>query len=337
MLFCKSPIFTYTGGEHNKINSYLQLANLNLENNPDASQYINRLDRYRVLSQNMKQVFDNLYTDRSYIDLIDATFKTNFEVISLQAFLYFNDPNGRMSDSSHLELNPGSIIFMPNFLSTAYGVFESFIDFAIPTKVLYRIKINNQIGKGKNWVLIDEYSQVSDEKEIIIRESSFYVVEEINYGIIEKEFAPKYLIKIITMKLCEDYNDAIEYSNSFRTNNLLYGMYNENLFKGGRAITGENPTTFPGNQTHNKLIIDPRTILINPIYFGLKIDTIDDLFKSYFDIYQKLDPVISENFNKIKILNGIQISNQTANKQHNKYKQNNQNNQTVNYPTITNY
>ncbi len=65
-------------------------------------------------------VIKNIVSDKEYIETIDNIFKQEFEVISFQTFLYFNSPNGQISDASHLTMEPSSIMYMPNFFINSF-------------------------------------------------------------------------------------------------------------------------------------------------------------------------------------------------------------------------
>nr|QZX43135.2 hypothetical protein [Mimivirus sp.] len=147
-------------------------------------------------------------------------------------------------------------MYMPNYLSTAYDMFSNYNDFISPVKVLYKIKIENKLGFGKNWVIIDKYSQVDTEKEILIRAGSYYVIENIDY-IPVKEYSNCYNIKLVTMKLCDDINHAIDYSEKFGQNNLIYGLLGNNLF-GGKIVEKSEPIIKPKSiiKSYDKKIIN---------------------------------------------------------------------------------
>ncbi|AVG47342.1 hypothetical protein [Acanthamoeba polyphaga mimivirus] len=308
----KSPIYEYTGGSHKNINLYCQLKNLGLHNTDDAKKYINNIDRFIDINTNLEIVFNNLFNDSIYIKTIDTTFKKEFEVISFQTFLYYNSPSGIISDYSHLSLDRGSIMYMPNYLSTAYNMFSNYNDFISPVKVLYKIKIENKSGLGKNWVIIDKYSQVDTEKEILIRAGSYYVIENIDY-IPVKEYSNCYNIKLVTMKLCDDINHAIDYSEKFGQNNLIYGLLGNNLF-GGKIVEKSESIIKPKSiiksydKKNNKQIINPHCIVISADYIAnSKINNEEDiincyvkyypLFASIIDKYQKPGYIINKNLN----------------------------------------
>ncbi|AEX61651.1 hypothetical protein c7_L588 [Megavirus courdo7] len=197
---------------------------------------------------------------------------------------------------------------MPNYLSTAYNMFSNYNDFISPVKVLYKIKIENKLGLGKNWVIIDKYSQVDTEKEILIRAGSYYVIENIDY-IPVKEYSNCYNIKLVTMKLCDDINHAIDYSEKFGQNNLIYGLLGNNLF-GGKIVEKSEFIIKPKSydKKNNKQIINPHCIVISADYIAnSKINNEEDiincyvkyypLFASIIDKYQKPGYIINKNLN----------------------------------------
>jgi hypothetical protein len=293
----------YTKAGHRKINLYCQLKNVKLDNIPNINSYFDDddVDIWRTHTTNLENIYQDLYTDSGYINLIDNLFKEEFEVLSFQTFLYFNDPNGSISDASNIIQERGSIIYMPNFLSTGYEFPEKYILFSSSAKVLYRIKIKNKRGIGKNWLVIDKYSNAPGEKEILIKADSYFVIENIDFVPMNDSDSRYFNMKVITMKLCDNLNDAIEFSKQFSSTHLLYGQFDETLFTGGRVID-EKPTVTP----KPNYIINPYTIMINPELFNDKykyLKNTDDIIKVYQKYYPLFEEVINKYANKISIIN----------------------------------
>lgn len=308
----KRPIYTYTGGAHSSINLYQQIEHLDLENSNKIDNYIQDVDKYKNLAVKLKMVIKNIVSDQEYIETIDNIFKQEFEVISFQTFLYFNSPNGQISDASNLTMEPSSIIYMPNFLSTAFSVFESYDDFISPVKVIYKIKIDNKPGTIKNWVFINTYSQVSYEREIMIQAGSYFVIENIEYVPIEDN--EDYNIKVVTMKLFSNINDAIQYSNTIAPKNIIkryiYGFINSTM-TGGRMIDNNKQSILEiiptkqnkinkSNHTTDSPIINSQTIVISADYIAkTKIKNYDDIMSSYVQYY----PLFKDFLDKQLIIN----------------------------------
>ncbi|ADO18601.1 hypothetical protein [Acanthamoeba castellanii mimivirus] len=219
----QTPIREYTGGKHIWINCYCQLINLGLEEHNESTQFIKNPDNIVEIAKNMNHVFNELYFNYQYINIIDNIFKNEFEVISSQTFLYYCDPTGQTNIVDNLNIGIGSVIFIPNHLSTSYGSFKTFKEFISPTKVIYKIKITNYPNKGKNWIFIDTYSRVQEEKEILIRANSYYVIEDIDYVLIEfnhddfDNVSEPYVVKVIVMRLFDDVTSAVIYSTKLNT------------------------------------------------------------------------------------------------------------------------
>ncbi|AUV58451.1 hypothetical protein [Bandra megavirus] len=313
----KRPIYTYTGGAHSSINLYQQIEHLDLENSDKIDNYIPDVDKYKNLATKLKMVIKNIVSDQEYIETIDNIFKQEFEVISFQTFLYFNSPNGQISDASHLTMEPSSIMYMPNFLSTAFSVFESYDDFISPIKVIYKIKIDNKPGTVKNWVFVDTYSQISYEREIMIQAGSYFVIENIEYVPVEDN--EDYNIKVVTMKLFSNVQDAIKYSNTIAPKNIIkryiYGFINSTL-TGGRIIENNKqpileiiPTKQDkinkSNQTIDSPVINSQTIVISADYIAKrKIKNYDDIISCYSQYY----PLFRDFLDKQLIINKQTLS-----------------------------
>jgi hypothetical protein len=292
----------YTGKYHHGINLYRQLNNLKLTNIPNINSYFEYYDAitYKHRGKDLDDVFNQLHSNSEYIDLIDNIITEEFEVISFQTFIYFNDPNGSISDVTSIIQDRGSIIYMPNFLSTSY-IFTGNTNYAFSEKVLYKIKIKNNIGLGKNWIFIDKFGTISDENEILINAGSYFVIENIDFvpmNTIEEHFTN---MKMITMRLCDNLNDAIEFSKQFGETHLLYGQFDETLFTGGRKID-EIPTI----TSKPNYIINPYTIMINPELFDEKykyLKNTDDIIEVYQKYYPLFEEVINKYVKKISIIN----------------------------------
>ncbi|XWV25007.1 hypothetical protein QJ856_gp0771 [Tupanvirus deep ocean] len=295
-----SGVYVYTGGKHNHINMYRQLVNLGLQNDPKSNTYFpNQKQLYAQYGQNMDIVFDVLYNSANYISMVDNLFNDEFEVISSQTFLYFNSPNGKISDAISLSQDKGSIVYMPNFLSTAYRTFPEFMGFLSPMKVLYKIKIKVEHGKGKNWIFIDTYSQVPRENEILIRAGSYFVIEDVDFVPISAGFGA-FNVKLITMRLCNNFEEAIEHAKNFSDIHLLYGQFSPELFVGG-----SDKTNIFSDQKPN-FIVNPYTIMIDaenldPSYKN--ISTYEELINAYIKHYPLFSNIIDEYSKRIMIAN----------------------------------
>jgi hypothetical protein len=298
-----TPVINYTAWTFDDINLYCQLKNVKLDNTPNVNNYFYNIDinEIKKYTTELESVYKELYVNMEYINLIDNIFKEEFEVISFQTFLYFNDPNGSISDATSVIQEQGSIIYMPNFLSTAYNLFDIYKGFVSSIKVLYKIKIKNKRGVGKNWLMIDKYSNSPEEAEILIKAGSYFVIEDIDFVPMDDNDNGYFNEKMITMRLCDNINDAIEFSKQFGTTHLLYGQFDETLFTGGRVIE-ETPTI----TSKPNYIINPYTIMINPELFDGKykyLKNTDDIIEVYQKYYPLFAGVINKYANKISIIN----------------------------------
>lgn len=314
----EKSIMKYTGNDYLQINLYLQLKNVGLENAYFMKPFLgNSPDTYRRYGENILRVYDKLLNNKSYIDLVDELFNDEFMVVSAQNYFYFNSPEGKISDTTSIIQEVGSIIYLPDFMSTAYAFFSKFGEFMKPGRVLYKIKIKNKKGMGKNWILLNEYSFSPDEKEILIKAGSYFVIENIDYAMFERMNQP-FNAKVITLRLCENMQDAIEYSKKFGYNHFIYNHFDKSLFSGGgetvKVPNKIEPLTYLANKKNPKLLnqtqpnylINPYTIMINLECFGQKykyLDSIEDILDAYAKIFPLFDEVITKYNKKYTIIN----------------------------------
>ena len=293
-------VYEYTGGQYTYINLYCQLKAVGLDERRVIKNYLTDVDKNKKYVINMQNLYNELRKNEEYIKYVDMLFKDEFEVISFQTFLYFNNPLGNISDVTSLMPERGNIIYMPNFLSTSYDVFPGWKTYSTHTKVLYRIKIKNKRGNGKNWLVVDKYGQYLSEREILIETGSYFVIENIEFvpmvGLQQDIF---FNMKMINMTLCDNFNDAIEYSKKFGEKHLLYGQFQEGLFTGGKINESIVKTTKPN------YIFNTYTIMINPELFDKKYEKLDN-FNQIIDVYFKYYPlfqdIVEKYTNKISII-----------------------------------
>ncbi|AKI80124.1 hypothetical protein QJ850_gp575 [Acanthamoeba polyphaga mimivirus] len=294
-------LYRYTQEDHIPINLYCQMRNVGLLNDPKILDLIKNFPQTKNDVDNLDNIYGILSGITEYTSSIDHLFKDEFDVVSVQTFLYFNAPNGQIIDSSNLIMDIGSIIYMPNFLSTSYVFFKDIHKFVSPVKVLYKIKIKKDITKPLNWILVDKYSQLSNEKEILIKSGSFFVIESIEYLPVEKINENKYYnIKVITMRLCYDMNDAISHASNFGTENLLYGYVNSNNIIGGSINSQIKKISDP---IKNITIINTNTVVMDPELFRTTLlNNYNDILNSYVSIYSLLCPLLNNIYNKISFI-----------------------------------
>ncbi|XWV26318.1 hypothetical protein QJ857_gp0756 [Tupanvirus soda lake] len=223
------PIFHYTGGEHANINALLQLKNLGFALDDPMIGYLIGVNQSQIkvledIANGIHNSFIYMEQDNDYLIDKATIFNDEFTVYSTQTFLYFFDPQGHITDLNYLEEMIGSIIFMPNFLSTTYDPLQ-LSSFLRNDKVIYKIKINNL---KKNWLLIDKYSQFPPEQEILIRANSFFTITNINYEALQTfdilGTSHEYNIKVITMTLCDNLQEAVEISKKIPNNSQIINL-----------------------------------------------------------------------------------------------------------------
>jgi hypothetical protein len=296
-------VYNYTGEYHNWINLYCQLRNVKLDNIPNINLYFpgSDMNMFKNETFNLINIYQELYNNLEYINLIDNLFKEEFELVSFQTFLYFNDPNGNISDVTSITQERGSIIYMPNFLSASFKFFDDYDKYASSAKVLYRIKIKNRLGMGKKWIVVGDYTQIYAEDEILIKSGSYFVIENIDFVPIDNSTQKYFNMKMITMRFCDDLDDAINFSKQFGKTHLLYNQFEEILLTGGRKIDEKPTITAKANY-----IINPYTIMINPELFNDKYKNLkntNDIIEIYQKYYPLFDEVINKYANKISVVN----------------------------------
>ena len=292
-------VYKYTSSWDSKINLYRQLVNVGLETSPQAkAYYTENIDTYLKYGNQLDNVYKLLGDNKDYINLADKLFQLEFDVISSQTFLYFNSPDGKISDVSSISQDIGSIIYMPNFLSTAYTISNSFSVYLNPMKVIYKIRIKNIPNQQKNWIILDTYSQFHEEKEILINAGLYYVIENVTYVPIVNDGWELFNMKMITMRLCNNIDEAIEYSKKFGNIHLLYGCFDKNILTDGRSnalVGGRKEDIMPdfGIQTNNPNFTNSYQIqskpnyLINSYTVMINASTLNDKYK-YFNSYHDI-------------------------------------------------
>ena len=259
-------IYYYTTDGHRNINLYKQLQNLNLLKNY-SHLFSQTVDTYKVLDMKIDFSISTLVGNSEYESLVNQLFRQNFSVYSSQTFLYFNSNHGKISDVDSLSQSIGSIIYMPNYLSTTYEVSPKFYNFIHPMKIIYKINIDNSKNIEKNWVIVGKYSKIHDENELLINAESYFVIEDVSYIPVVK-MGWSFNVKLITMRLCNNYNHAVQYASSFSEQIELIGRFDG--LKGGATVKNSN------------------TIMIDPEWLGYNPTNYNELFTAYFDIYYQL-------------------------------------------------
>ncbi|XWV25061.1 hypothetical protein QJ856_gp0716 [Tupanvirus deep ocean] len=223
------PLLNYTGGDHTNINALLQLKNLGFVINDPMTGSLIGVDQTQIkvledIANGIHNNFIYMEQDNDYLTDKSILFNNEFTVYSTQTFLYFFDPQGRFTDFNYLEEMIGSIIFMPNFLSTTYDP-QQLSTFLRNDKVIYKIKINNL---KKNWLLLGKYSQIPTENEILIRANSYFTITNINFEALQTfdilGGSQEYNIKVITMVLCDNLQEAIEISKKIPNNSQVINL-----------------------------------------------------------------------------------------------------------------
>ena len=164
-----------------------------------------------------------------------------------------------------------------------------------------------------------------DEKELLIKAGSYFVIENISFVPIvynvklhtAKSIIASYNMKMITLRLCNNINEAIEYSKTFGNTYIIYGYFEDNILIGGRKdefIVGSkisiskpysivNPYRVPISKPN--YIINPYTVMISASTFNNKykyIDSYDDIINAYVNNYFLFTGLFEKYNNVVKIV-----------------------------------
>jgi hypothetical protein len=210
-----NPLLTYTNHFHKYINLYCQLTYFDIKNIENNKQILELFDYMKNKNHNsvynkaksdainLRNLFYDIHNDTYYGDLykevIDTLFNDYITVISSQTFTYY-DKCGKIDDNISNMQEIGSIIFLPNFLSTIFEFNKDFGQFVSYTKVIYKIKIQKQ---SKRWIYVNKYSKMPKEKEILIISNSKYKITDIYHKPVQTRLA-QYNVKVISLELMED-------------------------------------------------------------------------------------------------------------------------------------
>lgn len=202
-----------------------------------------------------------------------------FYVYSGQAPFYFL-PKIVNKDQLGLIFRKGSIIFLPQFLSTslnpnvAYNFYKNHMG-----SVIFKIKINK---KNNNWLLIDEYSAHSDEQEILLKCGSYLSVTNVYHTLIRNEYHyAGCLAKIVECELADDLNEAIDIHKDVDRTFLLNLNFNRKLQTAGAKITNI-----------------PSVLIFPNGFVDTVINNNDEYIQWHENIYNKIDKYINFIFHK---------------------------------------
>jgi hypothetical protein len=190
-----------------------------------VKQYTYRL--YRDLNIYCNYIFNNIptdtYQDRNYDDIIATInniytlyhqdsriyqikrkLKPYFYIYSSQLITNFTQMD-KLANRSFIDLSyikQGDIIQINQYLS---GTFNSKFDFSFFVKntpsnrIFFKIKINKFYT---NWIILNEYSEIPQESEILLKQNSIFFIESIDYQVVDIDGIKKEY-KIITLELCD--------------------------------------------------------------------------------------------------------------------------------------
>jgi hypothetical protein len=171
---------------------------------------------YGDVCQSMDNVFNSVHNDplfnQELINLNDE-----FIVYSLQELLSFCQID-RILGRSYIDtslIKKGDIIEISPYISTTLNPQTQLGEFYKKNSTLFKIKINKNI---KRWLLLNNYSYIPDESEVIIQRGSIFIIENIEYSMIDitrYDETGEVEIKIITLILTD--ND----SQSFLTQDII--------------------------------------------------------------------------------------------------------------------
>lgn len=156
----------------------------------------------------MDKLYLDLWNDKTYLETVQRIFLDEFYVYRLQDVLRFGDMDGEMFDFKHIKI--GSILANDIFLSTSYASNFEYGKFYSYYTIIFRIKIK---PNAKNWLFLNNYSVHPDEKEILIKRATYLVVKDVNYQTIKNKYTINDIM-VITMELCNTFDEALESSSA---------------------------------------------------------------------------------------------------------------------------
>ncbi len=203
-------IKNYTGTLYENINKNLIFASLKIIKNVDkqTNQMITAFNDVEKKSHIFKNKIKN---DIFYVFRIQ-----NFNCISNNLCSIFNLPLLKEND----------IIYFPTFLSTSYNRKYNYSSFVNEHSYLLRILLRKN---GDNWILIDTYSSVSNEYEILLKNNLYYKVLSLNYTniILNNNY---FELPLITLIAYNDINSALNDHNIYDTSNYYNDYYKNPIY-----------------------------------------------------------------------------------------------------------
>jgi hypothetical protein len=157
----------------------------------------------------MNNIYDKYHNDPR-ITSIKNVLAEDFYVYSLQHITNFTMMDG-LVNRSFIDLSyikEGDVIQISQYLSTAFNPQYNFAPFLSDTpanRVFLKIKINKN---NRNWIFLNKYSEYPTEYEILLKQNSTFIINNINYEIViikkdnGDEIKKEY--KIITLEICND-------------------------------------------------------------------------------------------------------------------------------------
>jgi hypothetical protein len=165
----------------------------------------NRTNTYSDTILKINNLYDDYHNDPRIIN-IKNNLKDSFYIYSLQTVTNLTQMDNLLNRSfiDLTYIKPGDIIEISQYISGTMDLQFNFSSFNnVPTNnIFYKIKINKNNNK---WIIINEYSIVPSEAEILIKQGSIFIIQSIDYEVVHINSDVKEY-KIITLELCDDTN-----------------------------------------------------------------------------------------------------------------------------------
>lgn len=231
-------ILYYTGSLYRSVNSYMNLTGNNLDGTK-FTPYTSVINNISITLSNLKIIqknaniinvntIDNVEKALTEIDNVFQLFHnrinnlefTNNEInnfgknnIGKNVFNYINDTftvygfhliynyanyDGFYSNISTLK--SGDIFIYPQYISTTWLSDTNLGAFFENTKSLLRITIKKS---NKNWILLNRYSVVPNESEILIKRNSIFIIKQTDTTVVNIN-GTRYDVNIIDLELLDD-------------------------------------------------------------------------------------------------------------------------------------
>ena len=189
-------VYFYTGTGYSQINNYLSYKHFGLDTSSIVFRNLNIHDKITFsdgdsrsilyfehfdtdneknhLSNEISSVIRTCREDPMYDNLLE-NLRDEFFVFRLQCFMCVNSPGGNLFNPSVIK--PGSMLFVPQYLSASYTTNYNYNSFVNDNIVLLRIKLKKQ---SKRWVVLNKYSMFPSENEVLLDKASYYLANNVS-------------------------------------------------------------------------------------------------------------------------------------------------------------